>query len=81
MLATGGSASCCIEKLIESGVKAEAIVFINLICCPKGIERILSDHPGVRIITASIDDGMNHSKYISPGLGDFGDRFFGSKLP
>jgi uracil phosphoribosyltransferase len=81
MLATGGSASVCIAKLREVGVKPESITFINLVSVEKGLDRVLGDHPGVNVITASIDDGMNDHKYICPGLGDFGDRYFGSRLP
>lgn len=81
MLATGGSASVCIQKLRDMGVASERIVFINLVSAERGLDRLLEDHPGVKVITACLDDGMNGEKYIVPGLGDFGDRYFGSRLP
>ena len=81
MCATGGSAAMCIDKLIESGVKEENITFINLITCDRGIKKIMGNCPKVRMLIACIDPVLNNSKYICPGLGDFGDRYFGSKLP
>lgn len=78
MLATGGSASKCIEEIRARGVDCDKIVFINLVCCPTGIARIQKDHPGVKIITAVVDPILNGKKYIIPGLGDYGDRYFAS---
>lgn len=76
MLASGGSCACCISKLKELGVEEERITFINLISCPYGIEKLLKEHPKIKIITAAIDEKLNEKKYIVPGLGDFGDRYF-----
>ena len=81
MCSTGGSASMCIAKLREHGVLPEKITFVNLISVEEGLKRVLEDHPGVRVITAAIDERVNENKYILPGLGDFGDRYFGSRLP
>lgn len=81
MCGTGGSASMCIQKLRESGVPTDRITFVNLVSVKSGLQRVINDHPGIKIITASIDKGMNEHAYIVPGLGDFGDRYFGSKLP
>lgn len=78
MLATGGSASVAIQTIIDKGVEAKKITFINLVACPDGIQRIQNDHPEVNIITANIDPILNGSKYIIPGLGDYGDRYFAS---
>ena len=78
MLATGGSASVAISKLIDSGVPADRITFINLVACDNGITRINRDHPDVAILTAVVDPELNHKCYILPGLGDYGDRFFAS---
>jgi uracil phosphoribosyltransferase len=78
MLATGGSAISAIQVLIDRGVKEDRIIFINLVASPKGIDSILTAYPQLRIITAHIDAGMNEKKYIVPGLGDFGDRYFGT---
>ncbi|KAJ2744298.1 Uracil phosphoribosyltransferase, synthesizes UMP from uracil [Coemansia sp. BCRC 34301] len=79
MLATGGSAMKCIEVLLEAGVKEERILFINLICSPEGALAMLKQFPKLQIITAEIDEGMDENKFILPGLGDFGDRYFGTE--
>jgi uracil phosphoribosyltransferase len=76
MLATGGSGSHAIKFLKESGAKN--IRFVALIAAPEGIERLQNDHPDVPIITASIDEKLNEQAYIVPGLGDAGDRYFGT---
>jgi uracil phosphoribosyltransferase len=77
MLATGGSASSAISTL-----KAEGARFIKLVCivgAPEGVSRIEEDHPDVDIYLAALDDGLNDKGYIMPGLGDAGDRLFGTK--
>ena len=81
MCATGGSAAMCIQKLVDSGVKEENITFISLITCDRGISKVMDDFPKIRMLTAAVDPVLNEQRYIIPGLGDFGDRFFGSKLP
>lgn len=78
MLATGGSAATAIKVLKEHGVKEEKIIFLNLISCPEGIDKVMSQYPKIRIITAVIDSRLNKKFYIVPGLGDFGDRYFGT---
>jgi uracil phosphoribosyltransferase len=78
MLATGGSACKAIEEIHNKGVPKENITFINLVSCDRGIQRVLKEHPGVHIITASVDPILNEKCYIVPGLGDYGDRFFAS---
>lgn len=77
MLATGGSAVYAIDYLKENGVKD--IVFMCLVAASAGIEKILNKHPDVAIYTAKIDQGLNEKGYIYPGLGDCGDRIFGTK--
>ena len=77
MLATGGSAIDAIELLKSKGVKK--IKFLSIIGAPEGIERVEKDHPDVQIYCAHIDDYLNENKYIVPGLGDAGDRIFGTK--
>ncbi|KAJ1554409.1 Uracil phosphoribosyltransferase, synthesizes UMP from uracil, partial [Cladochytrium tenue] len=79
MLATGGSAIKAIEVLKENGVPEERILFVNLICCPEGISNVIGAHPRIKIVTAFIDNGLDHRKYIVPGLGDFGCRYFGTE--
>ncbi|KAI0244734.1 hypothetical protein L0F63_003755, partial [Massospora cicadina] len=78
MLATGSSAIKAIEVLLNRGVPQERIIFLNLVCCPEGIEAILSKFPELKIVTASVDSGLDSNKYIVPGLGDFGCRYFGT---
>ena len=77
MLATAGSAVASVDLLKRLGF--EKIVFICIVSCPEGVARLEQAHPDVAIYTASIDDGLNASKYILPGLGDAGDRLFGTK--
>lgn len=76
MLATGGSADDAINYLKNEG--ARNIRFISLISAPEGIERITKNHPDVPIITAAVDEKLNDDAYIVPGLGDAGDRYFGT---
>ncbi|CAI2377687.1 unnamed protein product [Moneuplotes crassus] len=78
MLATGGSCSLVINRLKEEGVKEENITFINLISCPEGLSCLTSAFPDIKIITAVVDPNMNEERYIEPGLGDYGDRYFNS---
>jgi len=78
MLATGGSVCKAIEVLKEKGVSENKIIFINLISCPEGIKKVQKKHSKVRIVTGFIDKGLNSRAYILPGLGDFGDRYFGT---
>ena len=77
MLATGGSVLATIEKLKDDGV--QHIKFLCIVAAPEGIEVIESHHPDVQIYCAVVDKGLNANKYITPGLGDAGDRIFGTK--
>jgi uracil phosphoribosyltransferase len=76
MLATGGSASAAIDVLKAAG--ARSIALICIVCAPEGIAEIESRHADVPIYTPVVDAGLNASKFILPGLGDFGDRLFGT---
>jgi len=76
MLATGASASAACDALEAAG--AAQITLLSVVSAPEGIARLHRLHPDVRIVTASIDDGLNQHAYIVPGLGDFGDRLFGT---
>ena len=67
-----------IQKLVESGVKPGRVIFINLITCPEGLEALGKEYPDVRIVTGVVDSHLNDKKYIIPGLGDLGDRYFGT---
>lgn len=77
MLATGGSASAAISFLKKRG--CNSIKLVNLIAAPEGVERIRKDHPDVDIFVAAMDERLNDHGYILPGLGDAGDRLFGTK--
>ncbi|OBA26167.1 PRTase-like protein [Hanseniaspora valbyensis NRRL Y-1626] len=76
MLATGGSVLMAIDCLIKNGYKEDKIIFVNIISCPEGIEIVKAKHPSLKIVTGMIDECLNEKKYIVPGLGDFGDRYF-----
>lgn len=77
MLATGGSASAAITLLKEKGIKN--IKLLCLVAAPQGVQKVNADHPDVRIYVAALDDKLNDQGYIVPGLGDAGDRIFGTK--
>lgn len=76
MIATGGSTVAAIEKLKDKG--ADDIVVICIVTCPEGIALVETEHPDVPIYAAAIDEKLNEKKYIVPGLGDAGDRLFGT---
>jgi uracil phosphoribosyltransferase len=78
LLATGGSASATIEVLKSKGVKEENIFFLNMISCEEGIEQMFLKYPHIKILTAKVDKYLLPNKYIAPGIGDFGDRFYGT---
>ena len=77
MLATGGSAVAAIDFLKKHGCKT--IIMMNIIGCPEGIRRVREAHPDVEMYLAACDERLNEHAYIIPGLGDAGDRIFGTK--
>ena len=77
MLATGGSGSAAITFLKNKG--ARRIRFVTLLAAPAGVRRVVADHPGVRIFSCVLDRQLNSRGYILPGLGDAGDRIFGTE--
>lgn len=77
MLATGGSAASAVASLKRAG--ATRIRFLCLVAAPAGVERLSAEHPDVSIITAALDRELNEHGYILPGLGDAGDRLFGTR--
>ncbi len=79
MLATGFSAIAAMDALIKRGVKAEDIVFISLLAAPEGVENFQKAYPTIPVYTASLDEKLNEDAYIVPGLGDAGDRLFGTE--
>ena len=78
MLATGGSASAAVGFLKARGITS--IKFVCLIAAPEGVARLTHDHPDVPIFCAALDEKLNDHAYIVPGLGDAGDRLFGTKI-
>jgi uracil phosphoribosyltransferase len=78
MLATGGSVVATIKTLKEHKVIENKIIFINLVSAPEGIEKVLTAFPDIRIITAEVDRGLDENAFILPGLGDYGDIYFGT---
>ncbi len=77
MLATGNSTAAAVEIVKKAG--ATSIVVISIIAAPEGIDRVLADHPDVRIVVSSIDRGLNEQGFIVPGLGDAGDRLYATR--
>jgi uracil phosphoribosyltransferase len=78
MLATGGSAVAAVQFLQNRGARPKSIKFLCLLCCPEGLKTLQAAHPDIEIYTASIDNKLNSKGYILPGLGDAGDRIFGT---
>ncbi len=77
MLATGGSAGAAIGRLKEKG--ARTIKLVSIVGAPEGVEKIEEDYPEIEIVLAALDERLNEQGYIVPGLGDAGDRIFGTK--
>lgn len=77
MLATGGSAAAAVSSLKRAG--ATRIRFLCLVAAPEGVRRLAEEHPDVQIYTANLDRELNEHGYILPGLGDAGDRLFGTR--
>jgi len=78
MLATGATTMMALKILIDHGVKQENIMFLTLVAAPEGITTVSYAFPKVKIITSEIDEGLNENLYIRPGIGNFGDRYFGT---
>lgn len=79
MIATGGSATIAIRELLVRGAQEESIILASAIAAPEGLQQLNHLFPKLRIVCAQIDQCLNAQKYIVPGLGDFGDRFFGTE--
>lgn len=78
MLATGGSARAAIDVLLKAGVQEENIVLIDFLAAPEGIRAVHGAYPQVQIVTSSIEEHLNENAFMIPGIGDFGDRYFGT---
>ena len=73
---TGNSAVDAIQNFINKGIKEENITFMSLISAPEGVKKINKSFKNIKIVTASLDEGLNSKGYILPGLGDAGDRIY-----
>jgi uracil phosphoribosyltransferase len=76
MLATGGSAAAACTSLFER--RPARVTLLSVVAAPEGVERLTREHPTLDIVTAAVDEGLNRDAYIVPGLGDFGDRLYGT---
>ena len=79
MVATGNSAVHAVDVLKKRGVSDDQIIFLALVAAPEGVQVFQNAHPGVKLYVASLDSHLNDHDYIVPGLGDAGDRIFGTK--
>lgn len=78
MLATGGTILHMLRRLVESGQKPKEVRVVSVVASPEGIQAVHAEFPDVKIYCAAVDQGLNDKKYIVPGLGDYGDRYFGT---
>jgi uracil phosphoribosyltransferase len=82
MLASGGSSICAVSHLVSSlGLAIERVTFVCLIACAEGLAALRAAHPRLRIVAGILDEALDERKYIRPGVGDFGDRYFGTVPP
>lgn len=79
MIATGGTGIETLKILRNMGVDEKKIIFASIICSQEGVDKVTSQFPEITILTAAIDAELNNKKFIIPGLGDFGDRYFGTE--
>ncbi len=79
MIATGGSSCATLEILIKQGIAQERILFVAIIAAQSGLDRVKKSFPGITVIVAAVDKELNAKEFIVPGLGDFGDRYFGTE--
>lgn len=77
IIATGGSTLITLEKLTQTGGSPEKITLVGMVAAPEGLEAIQKNFPAVEVKVLAVDQGLDARKYIVPGLGDFGDRYFG----
>lgn len=78
MIATGGSGSVVIEMLKAQHIPAERIIYVGVLAAPEGLATLSKTAPGMKVVCAEVDERLNDKKFIVPGLGDFGDRYFGT---
>ncbi|MEO3868329.1 uracil phosphoribosyltransferase [Nonomuraea sp. B12E4] len=80
MLATGGSANAAIDVLLKAGVREENIILIDFIAAPEGLRAVSEAHPRIKVVVSSIEERLNENAFMVPGIGDFGDRYFGTTV-
>ncbi|AWG01149.1 uracil phosphoribosyltransferase [Clavibacter michiganensis subsp. insidiosus] len=78
MMATASTVKLAITVLADSGVKPADIVVVNFLTCPEALEKLFAEHPEVRVVTSFIDDRLTEQAFLWPGIGDFGDRYYGT---
>ncbi len=78
MLATGGSLLAALEVLAEAGVPSSRVICVNVLCSRQGLDRVLDLHRELRIVTSSVEPALDADAFMVPGIGDFGDRYFGT---
>ncbi len=76
VLATGGTATAAIRRVQEA--RARSVRYVCLVACPEGVQQLLAEHPDVHLYTAAVDESLTPEGYVYPGLGDVGDRLFGT---
>lgn len=79
MIATGGSGKMALDIIKEMGGDLSRVIYVGMVASPEGLEIVRLTHPAIKIVVGAVDEGLNSQKYIVPGLGDFGDRFFGTE--
>lgn len=78
MMATAGTACLAVQVLVDAGVLEADIILVNVLTCPAALRSLHARHPHVRVVTSFIDDELTEDSFMKPGIGDFGDRFYGS---
>jgi uracil phosphoribosyltransferase len=81
MFATGGTVLAAIDVLREHGVAEESIVFVSMLAAPEGLAALRARQPRLPVVTSAVEERLNENAYMVPGVGDFGDRFFGTDAP
>jgi uridine kinase len=81
ILATGVSAQSAIDLLLKRGVKEEKILFLTVIASTQGVHHLCTRYPRMKVITSEVDAGLSDDNKVLPGVGEFGDRYFGTEIP
>ena len=81
ILATGVSAQAAVDLLLDRGVKEEKILFLSVIASTQGVHHLCTRYPRMKVITSEVDAGLSDDNKVLPGVGEFGDRYFGTEIP